>query len=439
MESTEKKEALMRIKAASKNELYRKLFDQYGTDYYYVVDESVKRNIPFFWKKNYEMLVAFPEDKQEEVNEGTAQFHEQLMDVVNDPSEQIVKANGIQSVLHNLENVTTTMSYAAMQTGNSEEWTRKKEKLLKLFEKGIVVVKQTEETKVAKVTKKQKTVKKVVPVKKEEVVVKKENQESVPFIIQKVIRMLEQNDVEQYFIHAYAEKLKVKFENATMITEEEVIGYILEDMRSHFNTENVFEKEVQTIALIGPTGVGKTTTLAKMAWQFHGKKKTVGFITTDHSRIGTVQQLQDYVKTIGFEVIAVRDEAAMTRALTYFKEEARVDYILIDTAGKNYRASETVEEMIETMGQVEPDYICLTLSASMKSKDMIEIITNFKDIHIDGIVFTKFDETASSGELLKIPAVSSAPIVLMTDGQDVKQHIHIATAEHLAKQMLQTS
>lgn len=433
MESTEKKEALMRIKAASKNELYRKLFDQYGTDYYYVVDESVKRNIPFFWKKNYEMLVAFPEDKQEEVNEGTAEFHEQLMDVVNDPSEQIVKVNGIQSVLHNLENVTTPMSYAAMQTGNSEEWARKKEKLLKLFEKGIVVVKQTEETK------KQKAVKKVVPVKKEEVVVKKEKQESVPFIIQKVIRMLEQNDVEQYFIHAYAEKLKVKFENATMITEEEVIEYILEDMSSHFNTENVFEKEVQTIALIGPTGVGKTTTLAKMAWQFHGKKKTVGFITTDHSRIGTVQQLQDYVKTIGFEVIAVRDEAAMTRALTYFKEEARVDYILIDTAGKNYRASETVEEMIETMGQVEPDYICLTLSASMKSKDMIEIITNFKDIHIDGIVFTKFDETASSGELLKIPAVSSAPIVLMTDGQDVKKNIHIATAEHLAKQMLQTS
>ncbi|PGV41143.1 flagellar biosynthesis protein FlhF [Bacillus anthracis] len=433
MESTEKKEALMRIKAASKNELYRKLFDQYGTDYYYVVDESVKRNIPFFWKKNYEMLVAFPEDNQEEVNEGTGQFHEQLMDVVNEPSEQIMKANGIQSVLHNLENVTTPMSYAAMQTGNSEEWARKKEKLLKLFEKGIVVVKQTEETK------KQKAVKKVVPVKKEEVVVKKEKQESVPFIIQKVIRMLEQNDVEQYFIHAYAEKLKVKFENATMITEEEVIEYILEDMSSHFNTENVFEKEVQTIALIGPTGVGKTTTLAKMAWQFHGMKKTVGFITTDHSRIGTVQQLQDYVKTIGFEVIAVRDEAAMTRGLTYFKEEARVDYILIDTAGKNYRASETVEEMIETMGQVEPDYICLTLSASMKSKDMIEIITNFKDIHIDGIVFTKFDETASSGELLKIPAVSSAPIVLMTDGQDVKKNIHIATAEHLAKQMLQTS
>ncbi|MED1509770.1 flagellar biosynthesis protein FlhF [Bacillus proteolyticus] len=423
MESTEKKEVLMRIKAASKNELYRKLFDQYSTDYYYVVDESVKRNIPFFWKKNYEMLVAFPEDKQEESNEGVTQFHEQLMDVVNEPSEEIVKANRIQSVLHNLENVTTSMSYAAMQTGNSEGWTRKKEKLLKLFEKGIVVVKQTEETKVMKKKK----------------AVKKEKQESVPFIIQKVIRMLEQNDVEHYFIHAYAEKLKKKFENATMITEEEVIEYILEDMRSHFNTENVFEKEVQTIALIGPTGVGKTTTLAKMAWQFHAKRKTVGFITTDHSRIGTVHQLQDYVKTIRSEVIAVRDEAAMTRALTYFKEEARVDYILIDTAGKNYRTSETIEEMIETMGQVEPDYICLTLSASMKSKDMIEIITNFKDIHIDGIVFTKFDETASSGDLLKIPAVSSAPIVFMTDGQDVKQHIHIATAEHLAKQMLQTS
>ena len=59
--------------------------------------------------------------------------------------------------------------------------------------------------------------------------------------------MLEQNDVEQYFIHAYAEKLKVKFEKATMITEEEVIGYILEDMKSHFNTENVFEKRYKQL------------------------------------------------------------------------------------------------------------------------------------------------------------------------------------------------
>lgn len=58
--------------------------------------------------------------------------------------------------------------------------------------------------------------------------------------------MLEQNDVEQYFIHAYAEKLKVKFENATMITEE-VIEYILEDMSSHFNTENVFEKKCKQL------------------------------------------------------------------------------------------------------------------------------------------------------------------------------------------------
>ena len=216
------------------------------------------------------MLVAFPEDKQEESNEGIAQFHDQLMDVVNEPSEEIVKANGIQSVLHNLENVTTSMPYAAMQTGNSEEWARKKEKLLQLFEKGIVVVKRTEE---AKVTKKQPAVKQAIPVKKEEVVVKKEKQESVPFIIQKVIRMLEQNDVEQYFIHGYAEKLKVKFENATMITEEEVIGYILEDMRSHFNTENVFEKEIQTIALMVQLALEKRRHLRKWHGSFMLREK----------------------------------------------------------------------------------------------------------------------------------------------------------------------
>lgn len=83
------------------------------------------------------MLVAFPEDKQEESNEGVTQFHEQLMDVVNEPSEEIVKANGIQSVLHNLENVTTSMPYAAMQTGNSEEWARKKRNYYNCLKKGL--------------------------------------------------------------------------------------------------------------------------------------------------------------------------------------------------------------------------------------------------------------------------------------------------------------
>ena len=93
---------------------------------------------------------------------------------------------------------------------------------------------------------KAKAVKKVVPVKRKEVVVKRKARICTIYY-SKVIRMLEQNDVEQYFIHAYAEKLKVKFENATMITEEEVIEYILEDMRSHFNTENVFEKKYKQL------------------------------------------------------------------------------------------------------------------------------------------------------------------------------------------------
>ena len=106
---------------------------------------------------------------------------------------------------------------------------------------------------------------------KEEVVVKRKARICTIYY-SKVIRMLEQNDVEQYFIHAYAEKLKVKFENATMITEEEVIEYILEDMSSHFNTENVFEKEVQTIALIGPTGVGKRRHLRKWRGSFTVRK-----------------------------------------------------------------------------------------------------------------------------------------------------------------------
>lgn len=423
MESAVKKESIKRIQAYSKSELYHKLFEEYGNDYYYVVDETVRRKIPFFWKKQYEMIVKIPQKSEEEQEPF-------VTEIVKEQSEEMIRAEKIQSILHDLENKTHSIPYTPKPFAQSEEWMQKKQRLLQVFDKGLVVTRNVE-----KQEEKLEVTANVV----NETLQEKEQGASVPFIIKKILRTLEQNDVEEHFLTVYEKKLRAKFEHTSLITEEEVLQFILEDMSAHFQTENVFDKEVQTIALIGPTGVGKTTTLAKIAWQLYGQNKTVGFITTDQSRVGTAQQLQEHVKIIGAEVLAVRDEDGMSRALSYFKQEVPVDYILIDTAGKNYRAIESVQGTIEMMEQMQPDYICLTLSASMKSKDMVEIITNFKDIHINGFIFTKFDETASIGELLKIPAVSSAPIVFTTDGQDVTQHLHIATAEHLAKQMLYTS
>lgn len=423
MESAAKNESMKRIQAYSKNELYHKLFEEHGNDYYYVVAETAKRKMPFFWKKQYEMIVKFPEkneEKQEQV----------VTEIKEEQSQETIQMQKIQSILHDLENKTHNIPYKPKPFAQSEEWVEKKQKLLQVFDKGLVVMKTVE---------KQEEKVEVTTHVANRAVQETEQGTSVPFIIKKVLRTLEQNEVEEHFLAVYEKKLRAKFEHTSLITEEEVLQFIFEDMSEYFHTENVFEKEVQTIALIGPTGVGKTTTLAKIAWQLYEQNKTVGFITTDHSRVGTVQQLQENVKIIGAEVLAVRDAAGISQALSYFKEEAPVDYILIDTAGRNYRTLDSVQSMVEIMEQVQPDYICLTLSASMKSKDMVEIITNFKDVRIDGFIFTKFDETASSGELLKIPAVSSAPIVLTTDGQNVTQHLHIATAEHLAKQMLYIS
>ncbi|MDC2865778.1 flagellar biosynthesis protein FlhF [Bacillus sp. BP-3] len=421
MESTAKKESIKRIQAESKSELYHKLFEEHENDYYYVIDEIVKRKKPFFWKKQYEMIVKFPE-KNEEMQEQS--------EIVEEQSEEMVRAHKIQSILHDLENKTHNIPYTPKPFAQSEEWIQKKQKLLQVFDNGFVVMKTVakQEEKVEAPT-----------YTADETWQKKEQRAAVPFIIKKVLRTLEQNEVEGHFLAVYEKKLRAKFEHTSFITEEEVLKFILEDMRTYFHTENVFDKEVQTIALIGPTGVGKTTTLAKIAWQLYEQNKTVGFITMDHSRVGTVQQLQESVKIIGAEVLAVRDADGLSRALSYFKQEAPVDYILIDTAGRNYRTKESVQSIIKMMEQAQPDYICLTLSASMKSKDMVEIIANFKDIQISGLIFTKFDETASSGELLKIPAVSTAPIVFTTDGQDVTQHLHIATAEHLVEKMLYIS
>ncbi len=119
------------------------MFEQYGDNYYYVVDESVKRSIPFFWKKKYEMLVAFPEDKKKEEETKVPEFHEQLMGAVHEGSTEVTRANDIGEVLHNLEHRVTSIPYATIQMGNSEEWARKKQRLLQMFERGITVVKQT--------------------------------------------------------------------------------------------------------------------------------------------------------------------------------------------------------------------------------------------------------------------------------------------------------
>lgn len=174
------------------------------------------------------------------------------------------------------------------------------------------------------------------------------------------------------------------------------------------------------LCFAGPTGVGKTTTIAKWATDemMNGGKK-VGFITTDTFRIGAVEQLRTYASILKapFEVVTHVDE--MELALEKLKD---CDRIFIDTAGRNYQQQQFVEEVTRISGHEECT-VQLVLSLSTSYADSQRLLEAFDQVGIANLVVTKLDETSQAGILLNLLHDYSYPIAYVTTGQHVPQDI----------------
>ncbi|PLR97261.1 flagellar biosynthesis protein FlhF [Bacillus sp. T33-2] len=171
------------------------------------------------------------------------------------------------------------------------------------------------------------------------------------------------------------------------------------------------------VNVVGPTGVGKTTTLAKLAADCVLKhKKKVAFITTDTYRIAAIDQLKTYAKILDIPLEVCYNLEDFKNAADRFIE---YDVVLIDTAGRNFRNRKYVEDLktvIDYDGEMET---FLVLSLTSKQKDMEEIFRQFSLIHIDRFIFTKTDETSIYGSMLNMSEKFSTGIAYLTNGQDV--------------------
>ena len=194
-------------------------------------------------------------------------------------------------------------------------------------------------------------------------------------------------------------------------------------------------KYSKVYAFIGPTGVGKTTTLAKLAAQFtlfHQKK--IALITIDTYRIGAVEQLKTYGEIIGVPLDVVMTSEELHRTVMKHKDK---DLIFIDTAGRPSSNVAQVKELMEFLGAVSlPLDTFLVLSATTKNKDMIKCIKEYGRIDINKIIFTKIDETRSLGSMLNVIYRTNIPIYYITDGQSVPDDIEQVYPEKLAKLLL---
>ena len=185
------------------------------------------------------------------------------------------------------------------------------------------------------------------------------------------------------------------------------------------------------VVLVGPTGVGKTTTIAKLAGKLSLiDKKKVGLITVDTYRIGAVEQLKTYaeIMNIPFKVVITMKE--MSEAVKSMED---CDVVLIDTTGRSSKNSMQISELRAFIEKAEPDYISLVISSITKNRDINIILEGYKELNYNDIIITKLDETSVYGSLYNIERMSNKPIRFITTGQNVPDDIKNPSKEEIVK------
>ena len=189
-----------------------------------------------------------------------------------------------------------------------------------------------------------------------------------------------------------------------------------------------------TIALIGPTGVGKTTTLAKLAASFKLRlQRSVGLVTCDTYRIAAVDQLRTYANIIGIplEVALTPDE--MGRAVRSLHE---CDVILVDTAGRGPSDSGRLDELLQCLSAAQPHEVHLVLSSTSSERVLLQEAEAFAALGVDRIVLTKLDEAVSFGVLINVIQKVGKELSFITTGQEVPDDIEAGEARRLAELVL---
>lgn len=201
-------------------------------------------------------------------------------------------------------------------------------------------------------------------------------------------------------------------------------------------TLEIHEGKTKFIFFIGPTGVGKTTTIAKLASSLKVcKKGKVALLTSDTYRIAAVEQLRTYANILDVPIRVIYSETEMDEARQDFSS---YDIVLVDTAGRSHKSKEqrdNIEKLINSIPEEERETY-LVLSATTKYKDLIKITQNYSDITNYRLIFTKLDETGSIGNIYNIRMLTNAALSYATFGQNVPDDIDKVDAQNIARQLL---
>lgn len=261
--------------------------------------------------------------------------------------------------------------------------------------------------------------------------------ESVVFMKLLYHTMLE-NEVDEKYANLVLDELeKVNRENMPI---DYVLAHIYQKLILKFEKPveiTPAKKGPKVIFFIGPTGVGKTTTIAKIASKFSlDKKKKVVLLTADTYRIAAAEQLRTYanILEVPFRIVYTVDE--VDQALADFKS---YDYIMVDTAGHsphNETQRDDMKQFVHAVDDKAEKEVFLVLSATTKYRDLINITDTYSEMTEYKLIFTKLDETTTLGNLLNIKLHTGAPLSYITCGQNVPDDIERFNPQSTVKQLL---
>ncbi|MBS3994717.1 MAG: flagellar biosynthesis protein FlhF [Alkaliphilus sp.] len=262
----------------------------------------------------------------------------------------------------------------------------------------------------------------------------KENKEDS--IYNKYFNIFIENDVDDHIAYKILNIAKKQI-NFTHENEDAIRKTLKLIMKEYFGNPNPIlqrEGERKTFIFVGPTGVGKTTTLAKLAAKMSiVDTKKIGLITSDTYRIAAIEQLRTYSEILGVELKVIYEPNELNEALRLFKNK---DVILIDTAGRNHKIEDQLKEAKEIISLIENPEIFLVMSATTTYKDVKSIINSYGFLDQFKLIFTKLDESTTLGNILNTKIITGKEIAYFTTGQIVPDDIEIASPDRIVNSIV---
>ncbi|MCR4610855.1 MAG: flagellar biosynthesis protein FlhF [Lachnospiraceae bacterium] len=246
------------------------------------------------------------------------------------------------------------------------------------------------------------------------------------------------NDVDEKYIN------QLLFDMEKVLKNGKNVNYLISNVYQKMilklgqpSTISMAKKGPKVVFFIGSTGVGKTTTIAKLASEYKmEQKKEVAFVTIDTYRLKATDQLGEYASIMKIPMSVIYEPGELSEKVDRL---SGYDLILVDTSGFSHKNNEMRENVVKLINELDEKYekeVYLVLSSTTKYKDLKEIIDSYKEFTEFKMIFTKLDETTNLGNILNCRLYSGSSLSYVTNGQNVPNDIEVLDTQKLVKQLL---